>query len=139
MSVFSAELYDNAQRVVLTGLCSWRAQDASGSFTLLPHHCRFMTITEAGLTRFTQQNDAAQQHTLYLACTPALVEFTNNTLYLTTRRFFINPDAALIQQQLAEWLAGESARRLRHRGQAQHLDNELLHRLQQTLQQTLQR
>lgn len=53
LSVFSAILRDNSQQLELASVLSWQARDASGSFTLLARHCRFLTLTDAGLSRFT--------------------------------------------------------------------------------------
>lgn len=100
MKSFVLQLFDAQHHQQITGVRSFVAEDASGSFGLLPGHARFMTILIFGLARFRVAEETWQ----YLAAPGAVLYFNNNELSISTRHFLIDSDyeniSALLQQQL---------------------------------------
>jgi F-type H+-transporting ATPase subunit epsilon len=103
MSGFVLHLQGATQYERVEGVRSFVGEDASGAFGILPGHARFMTSLLFGLARFRTGERAWQ----FLALPGALLYFSDNALYLCTRRYLCDPDyarisAALEQQLLAE-------------------------------------
>lgn len=100
MKSFVLQLYDARHFQQITGVSSFVAEDATGSFGILPGHARFMTTLIFGLARFQVAGETWQ----YLAVPGAVLYFNNNELSISTRHFFIDSDyeriSALLQQQL---------------------------------------
>ncbi|ABC27812.1 F0F1-type ATP synthase, epsilon subunit (mitochondrial delta subunit) [Hahella chejuensis KCTC 2396] len=124
MTPFPVILRDSDQELRIDDVISFRSRDASGGFSLQARHADFLTLTEPGLSRLTQ--NAGQ---LFLAATGGLLEFEKGVLYFNTRRFFIDADADLIQTQLIAWLANEKERRSSSHVHLQQLEHELMRRL----------
>lgn len=100
MKTFQLQLQDARQQQRIAGVRSFVAEDATGSFGILPGHARFMTILVFGMARFRLE-DAAWQ---YLAAPGAVLYFHDNLLSLSTRHYLIDSDyekiSVLLQQQL---------------------------------------
>lgn len=116
MSSFVLQLYDSSREQRIEGVSSFVGEDASGSFSLLSHHARFMTVLSFGLARFRRGAQAPWQ---YLALPGALLYFADNTLTLTCRHYLIDSDYQQISRRLAEELL---------------VEEELLHEVKQSLQ-----
>ncbi|MDG9669061.1 hypothetical protein ONV78_15055 [Hahella sp. CR1] len=124
MTPFTAILRDSDQELRIDDLVSFRSRDASGAFSLQARHADFLTLTESGLSQLTRS-----QGVQFLAATGGLLEFEKGVLYFSTRRFFIDADADIIQQRLMEWLANEKERRASSHVHLQQLEHELMRRL----------
>jgi F-type H+-transporting ATPase subunit epsilon len=130
MNQFEAILRDQYQEVRLPQVCAWHGRDASGSFTLLARHAPFMTLTEPGLSRLRVLQEA-QERTWFLGCTQALVEFEHNRLFISARRFFLNPDQHQIAADLTAWLEAKGERRAQFHQHWHSLENDFLRKLNQ--------
>jgi F-type H+-transporting ATPase subunit epsilon len=103
MSGFVLHLQGATQYERIEDVRSFVGEDASGAFGILPGHARFMTSLLFGLARFRTGEGGWQ----FLALPGALLDFSDNALYLCARRYLRDPDyarisAALEQQLLAE-------------------------------------
>jgi len=98
MHLQSATQYERIENVV-----SFVGEDDSGSFGILPGHCRMMTLLSFGLARFRVIN----QDWEFLALPGALAYFVGGQLHVSTRRYLRGKDcdgitAALRQELLSE-------------------------------------
>lgn len=125
MSTFVLHLQDAYGSERVDGVESFVGTDASGSFGLLAGHARFMTSLDFGLARFRR----AGQGWEYLALPGALVYFVDGTLYLSTRRYFRDPDYGRISTLLRERLTGEERDLAATRESLHRLESEILRRL----------
>jgi len=105
VSSFTLQLFDSRQGQRIEGVQSFVGEDASGSFAILAHHTRFMTVLNFGLARFRVGSDEGWQ---YLALPGALLYFADNTLTLSCRHYLIDNDYEQITRRLdAELLVEE--------------------------------
>jgi F-type H+-transporting ATPase subunit epsilon len=104
MSGFTLQLFDSRQGERIEGVRSFVGEDPSGSFAILPHHTRFMTVLTFGLARFRVGSEEIWQ---YLALPGALLYFTDNTLTLACRHYLIDTDYEQISKRLADELLVE--------------------------------
>ena len=109
----------------LEGVESFVGKDESGSFGLMAGHERFMTSLVFGLARFRLQGEPWE----YLAAPGALVYFTDGQLYLSTRRYFRDPDYRKISGQLMDQLAAEERDLASIQESLHRLEGEMLRRL----------
>ncbi len=98
MTSFSLQLLDPTQTQCIDNLQSFIAEDASGSFGLLPRHTRFITVLPPGLARYQTQDDTWH----YIALSSATLYFADNTLRLSGQRFLLCDDIETIEQVLRE-------------------------------------
>jgi len=125
MSNFTLKLHDITHSTEFEGVASFVGEDASGSFGILARRARLMTYLSIGLSRFQVQGNAWQ----YIATPGALLYFRNNTLCLSTRRYFVDTDFTRISEKLEKHLTQEE---MQLRGQKQSLrrmEEEVLKRL----------
>ncbi len=119
MSQFTLVLQDPTRHEQHDDVRSFVGEDTSGSFGILSHHARFMTALVVGLARF-QITDQSWQ---YLAMPGGMLYYRDNTLTITTRRFFIDTDYKRISAVLREQLLAEAA--------AMHSLKQSLHRMEE--------
>lgn len=104
MSSFTLQLYDSRQGERFDAVSSFVGEDGSGSFAILPHHARFMTVLNFGLARFRRAGDASWH---YLALPGALLYFADNTLTIACRHYLLDSDYAQITRRLSSELLVE--------------------------------
>ncbi|HPB75071.1 MAG TPA: F0F1 ATP synthase subunit epsilon [Chromatiaceae bacterium] len=122
---FTLHLQSAARYERIAGLVSFVGEDASGSFGLLPGHAPFLTLLEYGLARFRQATGPWR----YLACPGAVLWFTDDELFLNTRRYLIDEDYGRISGLLEGQLAEEEAALKSVKDNLQRLEQELFRRL----------
>ena len=127
MSGFLLHLQDATRSERIEGVVSFVGEDGSGSFGLLPGHARFMTTLVFGLARFR----AAAGPWEFLAVPGALVYFTDNELFLSTRRYVRDTDYERISAVLAQQLVSEEERLHDIRESLRRMEQEMLKRLWQ--------
>lgn len=128
MTTFTLELRDAYHSERIEGVASFVGEDASGSFGILAGHARFLTVLVFGLARFRVAGSADWR---YLALPGGVLFFKKNTLYLSTRRYFVGDDYVRISTQLEARLV-EEEQRLR-------TTKESLHRMEEALLRNLWR
>ena len=109
----------------IAGVVSFVGEDASGYFGLLPGHESFLTLLEYGLARFR----CAAGPWRYLACPGAVLWFTDDELFLNTRRYLIDDDYGRISGLLAGQLADEEMALKSVKDNLRRLEQELFRRL----------
>ncbi len=102
-------------------------EDASGSFGLLGHHERAMTVLKFGLARF----QIAGSDWEYLALPGAVLYFMENALYVSTRRYVRSSDYEKVVQTLQSELATEEEALRGIKESVRQLEEEVLRRLWQ--------
>lgn len=103
MNTFNLRLQDATHAEDISGVSSFVAEDATGSFGIMAGHCRTLSILSMGLARFQVAGGDWQ----YLATPGAVLYFSGNQLTVSARRFLVDEDyervsEALRQQVLAE-------------------------------------
>lgn len=127
MNTFTLHLFAADRSETIEHVASFIGEDASGSFGLLAHHDRFMTVLGFGLARVRLADGSRE----YLGFPGGLLYFVDNTLRISTRRYLRDSDVARITQALTRELleeeqALEATRRKLHR-----LETEMLRRVAQ--------
>ena len=127
MNTFGVQLLATDRGETIAGVASFVGEDASGSFGLMAHHQRFMTVLAFGLARLTLADGGRR----YVGLPGGLLHFVDNELRISTRRYLIGTDAAAIGATLAQvMLADEQALALT-RQKLHLLEAEMLQRLAQ--------
>ena len=103
MTYFTLHLEGATQYERIDDVLCFVAEDASGSFGILPGHARLVTALEIGLSRF----HSAAQGWRYVAAPGALLYFARNELHFATRRFLCGGDHAQIRSALRHELSEE--------------------------------
>lgn len=125
MSAIVLELRSPGADERIEGVQSFVAEDASGSFGLLPGHARFMTVLEPGLARFRTDDGAWQ----YIALPGAVLNLAADQLVLATRFYVRGGDYTRIRRLLDEALAREDEQSRALRASLHRMDEELMRRL----------
>lgn len=127
MNTFTLHLLAADSSDLIQDVTSFTGEDKSGSFSLLAHHDRFMTILTFGLARLRRADGLTE----YLGFPGGLLYFVDNELRISTRRYLRDTNVerittALTRELLEEEQALEQTRRKLHR-----LEAEMLKRLVQ--------
>jgi len=109
---------------------SFVGEDASGSFGLMAHHARFMTVLGFGLARL-RIGDGAQAHTCYVGLPGGLLVFDDIELRISTRRYLLGDDAAALGQALARQVLAEEQALAQTLQKLRRLEADMLRRLVQ--------
>lgn len=125
MKTFMLHLQDARGYDRVEDVESFVGGDESGSFGLMAGHERFMTCLAFGLARFRQVGRPWE----YLALPGALVYFVDDQLFLSTRRYFRDPDYRRISGQLMDRLASEERDLAQVQESLHRLESEMLKRL----------
>ena len=127
MSSFSLHLFAADRNEVIEDVTRFTGEDASGSFGLLAHHDRFMTMLTFGLARLQRANGVIE----YLGFPGGLLYFINNELRISSRRYLRDTDVARITQALSRELLEEEQALEQTRRKLHRLEAEMLKRLAQ--------
>ena len=125
MNTFTLSLHDANRTQQIQGVTSFVGEDASGSFGILPGHCRMTTCLIIGLARFRTE-DAPWT---YLALPGAVRYFNENTLTLSTRHYLLDNDYMRISQALQEEILAEEENLHTVKQSLHHMEEQLLKRL----------
>lgn len=125
MTGISLHLNSAVRSESIDNVVSFVGTDASGSFGIQPGRSRFMTILDYGLSRFRQLDG----DWLYLACPGAVLNFADNQLTVSTRRYLWDRDYQRISELLVGQLADEEAELKNVKDNLQELEQALFRRL----------
>jgi len=125
VTTFALHLRDSRGYELVDDVESFVGSDESGSFGLMAGHERFMTSLVFGLARFRLRGEPWE----YLAVPGALIYFTDDQLYLSTRRYFRDPDYRRISGQLLDRLTAEERNLAAIQESLHRLEGEMLKRL----------
>jgi F-type H+-transporting ATPase subunit epsilon len=109
----------------IDGVASFVAEDASGSFGILPGHEHFVTVMEFGLARFR----SAEGEWQYLAAPGAVLYWRDDELHFSTRRYVRDTDFDSIGAVLNEQLVAEERALQAVKDSLRGLEEEMLKRL----------
>lgn len=127
MRTFSLLLLAADRSKIIEGVIRFTGEDASGSFGLLAHHERFMTVLTFGLARLQRRDGVTE----YLGFPGGLLYFMDNELRISTRRYLHDTDVARITQALSRELLEEEQALEQTRRKLHRLEAEMLKRLAQ--------
>lgn len=127
MNTFDMHLLGSDAGETIPGVLSFVGEDASGSFGLLAHHVRFMTVLSFGLVRLR----LADGRTRYVGLPGGLLYFVDNALWLSTRRYLLGDDAAALGDTLARQVLAEERALAQTLDKLRRLEAEMLQRLAQ--------
>ena len=127
MNTFRVQLLATDRGEAIDGVASFVGEDSSGSFGLMAHHLRFMTVLGFGLARL-RMGDGSR---LYLGLPGGLLYFADNELRFSTRRYLAGADAAAIAGTLAQEMLAEEQALALTRQKLRRLEAEMLHRMAQ--------
>ena len=125
MNTFVLHLQSGTQYERIEDAVSFVGVDDSGSFGILAGHARMMTCLSIGLARF-QRSDGAWR---FLALPGAVLYFTGNQLYLTTRRYLHDPDYQHVSAALRKELLADEEKLRGIRDSLHRLEDEMLKRI----------
>lgn len=125
MRTFTLHLQSATQYERIEGVASFVGEDASGGFGILAGHARVMTALVFGLARFRQAEGPWQ----YLALPGALLYGVGDDLFLSTRRYLRDEDAARIGRALDQELLAEETALRTVKDSLRRLEEELFKRL----------
>jgi len=125
VSTFTLHLYGADRGERIDGVASFVGEDVSGSFGILAHHARFMTVLVFGLARFTHADGRRE----YLGLPGGVLYFVDNALHLSTRRYMRDSHAQRIASALTGELAREEQQLAETRRKLQRLEAEMLRHL----------
>lgn len=127
MNTFRVELLAADRGQTIDGVASFIGEDTSGSFGLMAHHVRFMTVLTFGLARLRTADGAWQ----YAGLPGGLLYFVDNELRISTRRFVMGSDAAAIADLLAQEMLAEEQALAQTRRKLRRLEAQMLERMAQ--------
>jgi F-type H+-transporting ATPase subunit epsilon len=125
MNCFSLTLLDSRGTDVFDNVCQFIGADDQGSFGILAGHVHTVTLLRYGLARFIDLNGAWH----YLALPGGVLRFVDNTLTVTTVRYFLGDDRELICDQLDEEMARADSEMHSARLTLSEIERSLLRRL----------
>ncbi len=125
MKTLPVTLLDNESSSDLTGIVALSAEDASGSFTLLPGHMALLTILAPGLVRLRYESGALE----FVGQPGSLLRVEAGKTTVTTRRLFRGEDAEAVLELMRRQLADEESRLLSTRATLKHMEDEVLRRI----------
>ncbi len=127
MNTFRVQLLAADRGQAIDGVASFIGEDASGSFGLMAHHVRFMTVLTFGLARLRLAEGGWQ----YLGLPGGLLYFIDNELRLSTRRYVLGADAGAIAGTLAQEMLAEEQALAKTRSKVRRLEAQMLERMAQ--------
>lgn len=98
MNSFSLTLLDNHGNQQFDNVVQFIGADVTGNFGILAGHRHYVTVLRYGLARFCDQDSMWR----YLALPGGVLRFLDNHLTISTVRYFLGDNRALICDQLAE-------------------------------------
>jgi F-type H+-transporting ATPase subunit epsilon len=122
---FTLKLQGATRSEEVADVTSFVGEDVSGSFGILADHARMMTTLITGLARFRIGTESWQ----YLAVPGAVLNFNDNVLTLSTRRYFLDDDYTRISQTLKQQLLDEEVDLLTMKTSLHHMEEEVMKRL----------
>jgi len=122
MKTFTLTLLDSTHSEVIDNVTSFVGEDASGWFGILAGHARFVTALLVGLAKFEIGKDKWR----YLALPGAVLNFDNNMLTISTRRYLLDDDYNRITQAIREQLLVEENKLLAIKESLGRMEQELL-------------
>jgi F-type H+-transporting ATPase subunit epsilon len=127
LNTFRLRLLATDRGETIEGVESFVGEDPTGSFGLMAHHVRFMTVLTFGLARLRLADGSRQ----YVGLPGGLLYFIDKELRISTRRYLLGSEAGAIAGALAQEMAAEEQALAQTRRKLHRLEAEMLERLAQ--------
>jgi F-type H+-transporting ATPase subunit epsilon len=127
MNTFVMHLQSATQYERIDNVESFVGEDDSGNFGILAGHERMMTILTYGLARY--RRDTGEW--VYAAVPGAVLYNCDNEVFISTRRYFTDPDYNRISGELLRELMVEEQGLQATRDSLERLEQEMLRRLRE--------
>ncbi|MBL8348463.1 MAG: F0F1 ATP synthase subunit epsilon [Rubrivivax sp.] len=127
MNTFRVQLLATDRGQTLDDVASFVGEDETGSFGLMAHHVRFITVLTFGLARLR----TADGSWLYAGLPGGLLYFVDNELRISTRRYVLGGDVAAIAGTLAQEMLAEEEALTQTRRKLRRLEAQMLERMAQ--------
>ena len=125
MKTFALTLLDSRGAERFAPVVAFVAADASGTFGLLAGHAKIVSVLRYGLARFV--DDAGKWR--YVALPGGVLRFADNSLTLTTVRYFLGEERGKIVSQLATEMARADSDVRTARATLNEIEHSLMRRL----------
>src|SRR5574343_1227263 len=125
MNAFTLALLDSRGTEVFANVSQFVGADTQGSFGILAGHVHTVTLLRYGLARFCDLCGVWR----YLALPGGVLRFVDNTLTVSTVRYFLGDDRELISDQLAEEMARSDSEVHSARATLSEIEHSLVRRL----------
>jgi F-type H+-transporting ATPase subunit epsilon len=124
MNTFTLHLLAADRGETIEGVLSFVAEDASGSFGLLPNHERFMTVLGFSLARYRGMDGVWD----YLGIPGGVLYFADNHCRISTRRYLRDRDVTRLATSLGHELMAQEQALIQLRRQLARLEGEMFKR-----------
>ncbi len=125
MKIFTLHLFDGRGSECFTAVTHFIGSDDHGSFGILAGHQHVVVVLRYGLARFCDQSGVWR----YLALPGGVLRFLDNRLTISTVRYFLGDDRALICEQLAQELSRTDSEVHTARASLSEIERSLVRRL----------
>jgi F-type H+-transporting ATPase subunit epsilon len=129
MRTFNVEIASARRIERVDDAIAFAGRDASGSFTLLAGHARFVTALVRGIARVLVRDGPAR----WLAIDGGALRFVDNHLAVGTPRWFEGPEHHALRGAFEAEIASTDASERRMREHVAHLEEALNRRLWRVL------
>lgn len=120
-TLITVTVYGFDKTETIHNIAMFRAEDASGSFAIMPGHDYFMTMLDYGMAVLRHDNGA----TSYLALPGGFLHITNNELNVHCRQFWQGDEYAAMSATLRDHVT--------HTEQSLHKNKSNLERIEQSM------
>lgn len=131
MRTFVVEIASAHRSERIEDAVAFGGRDASGSFSLLAGHARFVTTLVRGIARIVVRDGPPR----WLAFDGGALRFSDNRLAIGTPRWFDGPDHRALREAFAAELARADIAERRMREHVAHLEEALNRRLWRALRE----
>ncbi len=125
MSGFTVHLQSASSMETIENVLSFTGADRSGSFGIMAGHERMMSILDFGLARLRIAHDRL----IYIALPGGILYFTDNQLFISTRRYISGDDIHTVETAIGEILTAEEEAMHDLKGSIARLEQEMTRRL----------
>ena len=125
MSDFSLLLREPNQHHHIAHVSAFVAEDASGSFGVLPGHLRLITVLEPGLARYK----TLDRDWRWIALAKASLYFSDALLLISSQRFLLSDDYESLGPTLEKTLAAAQESRLGANRDIKRIEEAMMRRL----------
>lgn len=130
MKTFKLSLLDAAVSQDFDAVVQFIGADDNGSFGILAGHVACVVLLRYGLARFCDANGVWH----YLAIPGGILRFADQTLTITTVRYFLGDDSSKLSEQLAAEMAHTDSEIHTARATLDEIERSLVRRLTQLSQ-----
>jgi F-type H+-transporting ATPase subunit epsilon len=125
MNTFRVHLLATDRSETIEGVAHFVGEDGTGSFGMMAHHARFMTVLVFGLARLRMVDNSRR----FVGLPGGLLYFIGNELRISTSRYLLGNDAGAIADALAQQMLAEQKALAQTLSKLHQLEAQMLQRL----------